>query len=85
MKAIVRVGDALHPFGGEVLQGRYDCDGKPIACAGDRVRCNLHGFNAIAEGSRLMTLDDLPVALDGHRCQCGCALVSSLPDTQVST
>ncbi|WP_110968870.1 PAAR domain-containing protein [Pseudomonas huaxiensis] len=85
MKTIIRVGDTLLPFGGEVLQGRYDCDGKPIACAGDQVRCNLHGLTVIAEGSTLMTMDDLPVALDGHRCRCGCTLVSSLVDTQVSS
>ncbi|HCN45568.1 MAG TPA: PAAR domain-containing protein [Pseudomonas sp.] len=84
MKAVVRLGDTLHPYGGEVLQGRYECDGKPVACLGDKVRCNLHGLTVIAEGSGLMTMDDLPVALDGHRCKCSCSLVSSLPDTRVS-
>ncbi|MDR0277393.1 MAG: PAAR domain-containing protein [Paucimonas sp.] len=83
MKPFVRQGDSLHPFGGEVLQGRYDCDGKPIACESDAVRCNLHGLNAIAEGCANTTFDNLPVALDGHRCLCGCTLVSSLPDTKV--
>ncbi|MEE1922946.1 PAAR domain-containing protein [Pseudomonas sp. 148P] len=83
MKPLIRLGDTLHPYGGEVLQGRYDCDGKPVACEGDRVRCNLHGLTAIAEGSSLMTMDDLPVALHGHRCNCGCSLVSSMPDTLV--
>lgn len=84
MKPVVRLGDTLHPHGGEVLHGRYDCDGKPVACEGDAVRCNLHGLTVIAEGSALMTMDELAVALDGHRCACGCTLVSSLPDTRVS-
>lgn len=85
MKPVVRKGDALREFGGEVLEGRYECDGQPIACQGDAVRCNLHGLNQIAEGSDLMQADDKPVALDGHRCTCGCTLVSSMPDTSAAS
>ena len=85
MKPVVRKGDALLEFGGEVLEGHYDCYGQPIACEGDAVRCNLHGLNVIAEGSDLMQADDKPVALDGHRCACGCSLVSSMPETSVAS
>lgn len=81
MKAFVRQGDALREFGGEVLAGHYLCDGLPIACQGDAVRCNLHGATHIAQGSDLAMIDGKPVALDGHSCACGCTLVSSLPDT----
>lgn len=81
MKPFVRQGDALHEFGGEVLTGHYLCEGLPIACVGDAVRCNLHGVNQISQGSELVLIDGMPAALDGHRCACGCALVSSLPDT----
>ncbi|CDF84317.1 hypothetical protein PKB_2970 [Pseudomonas knackmussii B13] len=80
MKPVIRQGDALREYGGQVLEGRYDCLGKPIACQGDAVLCNLHGLNRIAEGSSLAQVDGLPVALDGHRCACGCSLVSSVPD-----
>ena len=36
----------------------------------------------IEEGSALSEIDGRALALDGHRCVCGCTLVSSLPDTQ---
>lgn len=81
MRAFIRKGDTLQEAGGEVLEGHYFCDDQPIACQGDAVRCNLHGLTVIAEGSDLVEIDGSPVALEGHRCACGCALVSSLPDT----
>ena len=85
MKAIIRQGDTLQEYGGQVLDGHYLCDGLSIACQGDAVRCNLHGLTEIAEGSDLTQVDDRPVALHGHRCRCGCTLVSSMPDTQVAS
>ncbi|WP_434570080.1 PAAR domain-containing protein [Pseudomonas sp. Z3-6] len=85
MKAIIRQGDTLKEYGGEVLEGHYLCDDLAIACQGDAVRCNLHGRTEIAEGSDLMEIDGFPVALDGHRCGCDCTLVSSMPDTQVAS
>ena len=78
MLPLVRVGDALHPFGGEVLEGHYEAFGKPVACLDDQARCNLHGMTRIAEGASGSTMDGKPVALHGHRCACGCELVSSL-------
>ncbi len=84
MQPVIRQGDALREFGGEVLEGHYECYGLPIACLGDAVRCNLHGLNRIAEGSDLMRADDQPVALNGHRCECGCSLVSSLVETETA-
>lgn len=83
MKNVVRRGDTLREFGGEVLEGHYECQGLPMACLGDAVRCNRHGATRIAQGSSLTEIDGRPVALDGHRCECGCTLVSSLPDTQI--
>ncbi|CAK9889259.1 MULTISPECIES: PAAR domain-containing protein [Pseudomonas] len=81
MYAFIRQGDSLREAGGKVLEGRYLCDDQPIACQGDAVRCNLHGLTEIAEGSDLVEFDGRPVALHGHRCSCGCTLVSSMPDT----
>lgn len=83
MMPIVRMGDPLRPFGGEVLEGRYLAFGKPVACVGDRVRCNLHGINRIVEGASGSTMDGKAVALDGHRCACGCQLVSTLAATSM--
>lgn len=85
MKPIVRKSDALREFGGEVLAGHDWCDGAPVACVGDAVRCNLHGVNAIVQGSELFEIDGNAVALDGHACACGCTLVSSGPDTLVAS
>lgn len=84
MKSVIRQGDTLEEYGGEVLDGHHDCYGKPVACQGDAVRCNLHGLTEIAEGSDLLHHDGRPAALHGHRCQCGCTLVSSLPDSLVA-
>ncbi|MGC6370199.1 PAAR domain-containing protein [Pseudomonas sp. K2I15] len=85
MKPIIRQGDTLREFGGKVLEGHYVCDDLPIACQGDAVRCNLHGLTHIAEGCEGVQFDDCPVALHGHRCACGCTLVSSLPNNWVES
>lgn len=85
MKPVIRQGDTLREHDGKVLEGHYLCYDQPIACQGDAVRCNLHGRTEIAEGSDLFQVDDRPVALDGHRCACGCTLVSSMPDTSVAS
>lgn len=85
MKPFVRQGDGLHEYGGEVLEGHYLCHGQPIACQGDLVRCDLHGMTTIAEGSDLVQFDGRPAALDGHCCDCGCTLVSSMPDTSAAS
>lgn len=84
MKPVIRQGDALAPYGGKVLEGHYECLGLPIACQGDAVDCNMHGRTHIVEGSSLCWVDDRPVALQGHRCDCGCTLVSSAPDFLVA-
>lgn len=78
MIPVVRVGDPLHPYGGEVLEGHYDAFGKPVACVDDKVRCNRHGNTHITEGTSGSTMDGKAVALHGHRCACGCQLVSTL-------
>ena len=84
MKPLIRVGDPLRPFGGEVLTGHYEAFGKPVACVDDQARCNLHGMTHIIEGASGSTIDGKPVALDGHRCACGCELVSALAMTSLS-
>jgi uncharacterized Zn-binding protein involved in type VI secretion len=85
MKPIVRKGDALLEHGGAVLEGHYFSEGRSIACKGDAALCSSHGRTQIAEGCDLLQFDNRPVALHGHRCACGCTLVSSKPDTQVGS
>ncbi len=84
MLPLVRLGDPLRPFGGEVLEGHYEAFGKPVACVGDKARCKKHGITTIMEGASDSTMDGQPVALDGHRCECGCRLVSSLASASMS-
>lgn len=78
MKSVIRRGDTLREYGGQVLEGHYLFFGKGVACKGDMVRCNKHGITVIIEGSTLSQIDGHPVALSGHHCACGCTLVSSL-------
>ena len=85
MKPVIRQGDTLREYGGEVLEGHYECHGKPIACQGDAVHCNRHGRTEIAEGSDLLHINGRPAALHGHRSACGCTLVSSMPDSLVAS
>jgi len=47
MHVFIRKGDSLREAGGEVLEGRCLCEGQPIACKGDAVRCRLHGLMVI--------------------------------------
>ncbi|MNF44992.1 PAAR motif protein [compost metagenome] len=82
MKGIIRIGDKT-TGGGTVLSGSADMlfDGIGVAREGDPVRCPVpgHGRTVIAEGHPAFRDNGVPVAFDGHRCACGCALISSLP------
>ncbi|WP_081065904.1 PAAR domain-containing protein [Burkholderia diffusa] len=77
-RQIIVVGDALAPFGGEVLTGAATdvVDGRAIARREDIVRCNEHGINQIMEGEESFMMNGAPAALEGHRAKCGCVLVS---------
>ncbi|MED5609068.1 PAAR domain-containing protein [Pseudomonas sp. JH-2] len=83
MLPLVRQGDPLRPYGGEVLDGHYLAFGKPVAFVGGRARCNKHGMTQIVEGGSLSTVRGKAVALDGHRCACGCQVVSTLPGSKM--
>ncbi|WP_223225039.1 PAAR domain-containing protein [Escherichia coli] len=37
----------------------------------------MHGINPIVEGDDSMIVNGQPVALHGHRCRCGCALIGT--------
>jgi uncharacterized Zn-binding protein involved in type VI secretion len=80
MKGIIRIGDKT-TGGGTVLSGSSDMrfEGVGVAREGDPVRCRSHGRTVIAEGHPAFRDNGVPVAFDGHRCACGCALISSLP------
>ncbi|MEJ5112082.1 PAAR domain-containing protein [Erwinia billingiae] len=82
MKGIIRIGDK-HSGGGLVLSGStiMKFNGIGVARQGDPVNCPIegHGENVIAEGHPVFKDHGVPVAFHGHRCACGCELISSLP------
>ncbi|WP_346266487.1 PAAR domain-containing protein [Pseudomonas sp. WS 5021] len=43
-----------------------------------------HGRTEIAEGHPAFHDHGIPVAFHGHRCACGCTLISSLPQVSAS-
>ncbi|WP_346343156.1 PAAR domain-containing protein [Pseudomonas sp. WS 5079] len=53
-----------------------------VARKGDPVDCPIpgHGRTEIAEGHPTFHDKGVPVAFHGHRCACGRALISSLPE-----
>jgi uncharacterized Zn-binding protein involved in type VI secretion len=82
---IVVVGDSTD-HGGKVISGspKHDIDGRPMARLGDKVTCPLfypggkpHGINKIITAHRTVTVDDIPVAVDGCKTECGCTLQGS--------
>ncbi|WP_027800703.1 PAAR domain-containing protein [Paraburkholderia dilworthii] len=78
VRQVIVVGDSLAPHGGTVMTGSDtdSVDGKAIARKGDLVNCAGHGVNPIAEGDKSSVFTGKPVALHGHRAECGCTLVS---------
>ncbi|MCU8820529.1 PAAR domain-containing protein [Klebsiella quasipneumoniae] len=56
-----------------------------VARLGDPVSCPIkgHGPTVIAEGHPTFSDHGIPVAFHGHRCACGCILLSSLPQARV--
>lgn len=81
MPGIIRIGDKT-THGGTVLVGSSGLKfmGKEIACMMDKVSCPIHGTTFIAEGDTGSKCNGRPIALHGHRCGCGCTLITSLPN-----
>lgn len=81
MKGIIRVGDKTSS-GGSVISGSAEwiLNGLGAARLGDPVQCSAHGPTVIAEGNPDVCDVGVPVAFNGHRCACGCALLTSLSD-----
>lgn len=82
MAGIIRVGDR-HTGGGNVLAGSETrlFMGTAIARLADPVSCPKHGNNRIATATSGAFDDGVPVAQHGDLCECGCRLISSLPNS----
>ncbi|CAL8477873.1 PAAR domain-containing protein [Caballeronia novacaledonica] len=83
---IIVVGDATS-HGGKVITGSetHTIGDKPIARLHDLVDCpekypdgRPHGLNKIIEADPSFIIGDRPVALHGHRTECGCTLIGSV-------
>lgn len=57
----------------------------PVAFKGDKVSCPIqgHGPTTIVEGNPDYLDNGIPVAFHGHKCGCGCALISSFSAAKV--
>ncbi|ETS30722.1 hypothetical protein BB987_01295 [Photorhabdus temperata] len=85
MKGIIRIHDKT-THGGQVLSGsqKMKFGGLGVARKTDPVSCPEHGNTTIIEGHPTIKDHGLPVAFHGHRCGCGCTLITSLNTATVS-
>jgi uncharacterized Zn-binding protein involved in type VI secretion len=83
MRKIIRLGDSTS-HGGKVVSAssHMTVGGIPVARLGDKCTCPKRGHNncVIVEGDTNWTIDDIPVALEGHKISCGAVLISSSPN-----
>ncbi|MCO6538083.1 MAG: PAAR domain-containing protein [Gilliamella sp.] len=86
MRGVIRLGDPTS-HGGNVITAstKTIIKGKPVARVGDLVSCPIpgHGNNPIVEGEANFKDEGKPIALDGHKTACGCALISTTSDVGV--
>jgi len=86
MQGIIRIGDKT-THGGEVQTGSDTMifEGTGVARKGDKVSCPIKGHEpaTITQGNPDFLDQGIPAAFHGHKCSCGCTLISSLPDAQV--
>lgn len=78
----IRLGDAL-TGGGKVISasGTFEIQGRGVARLGDRVICLAHPSvnpNLIVVANAPIADHGRPVAHQGDKAACGCALISSL-------
>lgn len=81
-RRIIVVGDPTS-HGGHVITGADNNTvmDKPIARLGDLVECPAHGVNPIVEGEASYDIGGRPVALEGHRTECGSLLIATMVRT----
>jgi len=86
MLQIIRVGDKT-THDGSVTTGSETMKfgGIGVARKGDEVSCPVkgHGPTTISEGNPNFLDQGIPVAFHGHKCGCGCTLISSFTAAKV--
>ncbi len=87
MLPIIRKGDKT-THGGAVLtcSSTMKFGGIGVARKGDKVSCPVpeHGMTVIIEGNPRYLDNGIPVAFQGHKCACGCSLISSFVPAKVA-
>ncbi|ELN2579089.1 MULTISPECIES: PAAR domain-containing protein [Enterobacteriaceae] len=87
MLQIIRKGDKT-THGGSVMtcSGTMIFGGIGVARKGDMVSCPIpgHGPTTIIEGNPDYLDNGIPVAFHGHKCGCGCTLISSFVPARVA-
>ncbi|MFL1552111.1 PAAR domain-containing protein [Pseudomonas sp. D47] len=84
---IIRLDDTTS-HGGRLIEAfsQTDLNGKPMAGLGHKVECPLcKGVFPISEGSALLDVDGVAVALHGMKTDCGASLISSNPQGSVAS
>ena len=85
-RGVVLLGDKT-THGGNVISAsaNFTVNGKKVALVGDMVSCPVpgHGTNPIIEGMPQRSCDGRSVVADGCRCQCGCQVISSAPESAI--
>ncbi len=80
-RGVIRLHDTTD-HGGKVISVKHTETtdmGIPVACVGDMVKCpRCGGVFPIVEGDEYYTILGDRVAFDGHKTECGAALISSV-------
>lgn len=79
-RGVIRLHDTTS-HGGKVIKVAHQPtdDGLPVACKGDLVECpKCNGVYRIIEGDENSTIHGVPIAYEGHKTECGAALISSV-------
>ncbi|WP_312344773.1 PAAR domain-containing protein [Leclercia sp.] len=87
MLQIIRKGDKT-THGGSVITASETMKFGSIGVArkGDKVSCPIlgHGPTIIVEGNPNFLDHGIPVAFHGHKCGCGCTLISSFTPARIA-
>lgn len=77
-RGVIVEGDPLSSGGYVVSGSGFSMNGINAALLGDPVFCTIagHGKGEIIEGKENFSMNNKPVALDGHKVSCGCTLIA---------
>ena len=85
MPNIIRLNDPTSHGGkvASVAATYFTVGGLAVARVGDKCTCPLHGDGTIAEGDPHHSIDNIPVAYEGHKTSCGATLQSTAPNFEL--